>query len=52
MVKRNVALVRATRTKYFRMPDIRFFKDGKLVDKSIPLDDVVRSDSVALETTN
>ena len=51
-VKRNGVLVRATRTKQFRVKDVGFFANGKVLHKSSPLRALLQADAATLKITN
>jgi len=48
----NGMWVRATQTRQFRVRDVVFFKHGNLVDKLLPLDQLITSDSATLNISN
>ena len=51
-VYRNKTKVRATRTKQFAVGDIGFFKKGKIVPRSSPLEVLLSCDSATMVITN
>ena len=51
-LKQHRYLVRATRTVQFRIKDIDFFKDGKILPKISNLDDFLEVDSTTMKITN
>ena len=51
-VKRNGKMVRATRTVQFRVRDIGFWKDGKILPRRSPLSLLLQADSATMKITN
>jgi hypothetical protein len=52
VVVKNGRIVHATRTKQFRVMDVGFFKDGKLLHKKSPLAKLLEADSATLKISN
>ena len=44
-VKRNGKLVRATRSKHFRVKDVGFWKDGKIISRHESINTLLEADS-------
>ena len=51
-VKRNGKLVRATRTVQFRVQDVGFWKEGRILPRRSNLEDLILADSATLKITN
>ena len=51
-VKRNGKMVRATRTVQFRVRDIGFWKDGKILPRRSPLSLLLQADSATMKISN
>ena len=51
-VRRNGQQVRATRTIQFRVQDVGFFKDGKLLPRTSPLAALLEADAATLKISN
>ena len=52
MVKENGAWKRATRTKQFRIMDVGFYKDGKILPRRSPLHHLETAESATLKISN
>ena len=52
MVQRNGEMVHATRTKQFRVMDVGFWKDGRILSRHSPLQELEQADSVTLKISN
>ena len=50
--KRNVKLVRATRTQQFRVQDMEFWKNGKILSRHETLNKLLGADSAVLKNPN
>ena len=51
-VKRNGKLARATRTQYFRVQDMGFWKNDKTVSRNKTLNTLLEADSATLKFSN
>jgi hypothetical protein len=52
VVVKNGRIVHATRTKQFRVINVGFFKDGKLLNRKSPLAKLLEADSATLKISN
>ena len=52
MVQQNGEMVHATRTKQFRVMDVGFWKDRRILSRHSPLQELERADSVTLKISN
>ena len=51
-VKRNGKMVRATRTVQFRVCDVGFWKDGRILSRNSPLEVLLTADSATMKISN
>jgi hypothetical protein len=51
-VKRNGIMVRATRTVQFKVKDVGFWKDGKILPRRSSLSDLLQADAATMKITN
>ena len=51
-IKLNGRLVCATRTSQFQVRDIKFWKDGKIIPRHLPLEHLITADSAKMNISN